>query len=139
MSENHLEKNEAKLESAQESLETLNNNDDSHKLFYIVVEELRENGYELPNDKIEDIREMHAGNGEFVLVRFKDNVSIMFNKENDEVITQIKGEQNPLSGSEAEEYRQKYYSYTLKFIETRNEILKEGSLLAKRRLEKMGI
>ena len=75
----------------------------------------------------------------FLVAIFKDNVSLFFNMDNSDVLAQIKGDRYPLSVEEATHYREKYYSYACKFIETRDKILKETSNLAKTRLEKLGI
>ncbi|MEI6352439.1 MAG: hypothetical protein WCO35_00685 [Candidatus Nomurabacteria bacterium] len=128
------------LDNIKESLENLDKvKDESDNLFSIVVEELSKDGIDLPNEKIKDIRFSNINNEDFFIVSFDNSITMMFSNTSKDILTKIKGEQYFIVGNEAEEYRDKYYNYLLKFLEKRKEILKSKSLLAKTRLERLGI
>ena len=128
------------LEGIKETLEGLKEKvDDTDKVFWIVVEELSRQGFLLPNNKMIEIKVANYIKDTFKIIFFKDNVSIFFNENSDEVLAKIKGDTYPLSKEESTHYREKYYSYACQFIEARDKILKEKSNLAKTRLEKLGI
>ena len=143
--ENKIESDEAKshnnsLNQIQEHLEGLKTKDDEHdKLFFIVCEALKEEGLDLPNEKMEDIREMNIGDDHFIVLRFKDCVSMSCNKNQEASLAKIKGDQYVMEGEEVRSYREKYYNYLAAFLIMQNKIIDGKSRLAKTRLEKLGI
>lgn len=144
--ENNLEREKVlkfneRLGEIQNSLEGLKEEEVLiDNIFLIVVESLRNKGYELPNEKIISIKKLYtAQNEEAVIVTFKDGVNILFGQDGATVTVKIKHELYSITGDESSEYREKYYAYALLFITELATLKIEDSKLAKARLDKIGI
>lgn len=132
--ENNLEKKENR-ENGKENKSGIG----SDKTFWIVVESLVEQGHNMPNDDIYEIKKSNYGKIEAIILKFSTDVTLVFSHEGKELMAIIKGESYTVEEKEAENYRNKYYNYALLYLKEEKEILKKRSHLAKTRLDRIGI
>jgi len=136
---------EIKIERKRQKFETIEEaSSKSDSLFWIVVKSLAEKGYKLPNEKIIDIKPMSVGTTlenmrDDVVIKFKENVWLIFNTSDASVISMIKGESTRLDDFDAKRYREKYLAYAEKFLDEKDNILESRSSLATEKLERLGI
>lgn len=129
-----------KIENLKKELSILEGDQDSdNNLFSIIVNKLRESGDLIPNENIVDIRKKYINNSHYFIAEFNNNTFIMINEDKGEVLTGIGAEKYHMNNDEAREYSNKYLSYMRKFLNLKKELEDNPSLLAKIRLEKMGI
>ncbi len=142
MSENSLEIRKEEMSAALENF--LNYSVEKNAegkptdTFLKVVESLKSKGVFLPNNKIINISTVYTSSGNYFYVcKFSNKITLLFDRETENVTAKIEYQIHNLNSIESKEYRDRYFVYIKLFLDEKSRMFDNVSASIK--LSEFGI